>query len=136
MVRRAVRLGLWAGLAGAVGVGLLRAARWFRDVGAPPLTASWPPIPSGDGPAVAPAAEVEADPEPDPEAGLPAERPGTGGAAEPVDGACPASHPVKGKASSGLYHLPGMVAYERTNADTCFVDADAAEAAGFTRAKR
>jgi hypothetical protein len=58
------------------------------------------------------------------------------GQVEPVDGACPASHPVKGKASSGLFHLPGMVAYERANADTCFVDADAAEAAGFTRAKR
>ena len=53
-----------------------------------------------------------------------------------MDGGCPDSHPVKGKASSGLYHLPGMVAYGRTNADSCFVDADAAEAAGFTRAKR
>jgi hypothetical protein len=109
MVRRVVRVGLWAGLAGAAGVGLVQAARWFREVKPPMLAPTWPPL---------------ADVPP-----LPA-------STEPVDGACPASHPVKGKASSGLFHLPGMVAYERTNADTCFVDADAAEAAGFTRAKR
>jgi hypothetical protein len=103
-----VRVGLWAGLAGALTVGVVRAARWFRDVGTPPPPATWPPFP-------------ESKPVPN---------------AEPVDGACPDSHPVKAKASSGLYHLPGMVAYGRTNADSCFVDADAAEAAGFTRAKR
>jgi hypothetical protein len=114
MVRRVVRVGLWAGLAGAVGVGLLQAARWWREVGAPPLSPSWPPL--AESPDATPAT---AEP-----------------AIEPVDGSCPTTHPVKGKSSSGLYHLPGMVAYGRTNADTCFVDADAAEAAGFTRAKR
>ena len=48
----------------------------------------------------------------------------------------PASHPVKAKLSSMLYHLPGMAFYERTHPDRCYADADAAEADGFTRAKR
>src|ERR1700736_3189803 len=125
MVRRVVRVGLWAGLAGAVGVGLVQAARWFREVGAPPLSPSWPPPEAVPEPGSTPTA---------------ATRPAAGGqappAVDPVDGVCPVTHPVKAKTSSGLFHLPGMVAYERTNPDTCFVDAEAAEAAGFTRAKR
>ncbi|HEX2698895.1 MAG TPA: hypothetical protein VHM89_01665 [Acidimicrobiales bacterium] len=48
----------------------------------------------------------------------------------------PTSHPVKAKLSSMLYHLPGMAFYERTRPDRCYVDAAAAEADGFTRAKR
>jgi hypothetical protein len=114
-----VRVGLWAGLAGALTLGLVRAARWFRDVGTPPPTATWPPFPDSTRAVPEPVYEMVPDP-----------------VAEPVGGSCPDSHPVKGKTSSGLYHLPGMVAYGRTNADSCFVDADAAEAAGFTRAKR
>jgi len=55
---------------------------------------------------------------------------------DPVDGACPTSHPVKAKRSSKLFHLPGMAAYERTKPDRCYVDAAAAEADGFTRARR
>jgi len=55
---------------------------------------------------------------------------------EPVDGACPPSHPVKVKLSSGIFHLPGMFAYERTKPDRCYRDADSAGADGFTRAKR
>ncbi|HEY2332684.1 MAG TPA: hypothetical protein VGH94_12270 [Acidimicrobiales bacterium] len=135
MVRRALRIALWAGLLGGLTAGALRAARWFRDVGTPPPPAVWPPFPdlarpshgsepSSSGTAVPDAALSDEEMSPDT------------GAAEPVDGSCPESHPVKGKAASGLYHLPGMVAYSRTNADTCFVDAAAAEAAGFTRAKR
>lgn len=52
------------------------------------------------------------------------------------DGACPSSHPVKAKMSSGIYHLPGMLAYERTVADRCYPDEAAAEADGLRKAKR
>jgi hypothetical protein len=55
---------------------------------------------------------------------------------EPSGGTCPPSHPVKAKLSSRIFHLPGMFAYERTRADRCYVDAEAAEGDGFTRAKR
>ena len=44
---------------------------------------------------------------------------------------CPASHPVKGNASSMIYHEPGTSLYERTIPELCFRDAADAEAAGF-----
>jgi hypothetical protein len=47
-----------------------------------------------------------------------------------------ASHPVKAKESSGLYHMPGMLAYARTRPDRCYPSAEDAEADGFVRAKR
>ena len=53
-----------------------------------------------------------------------------------VDGdTCPASHPVKGKLSSGIYHVPGGANYERTHADRCYADEDAAQADGLRRSK-
>ncbi len=55
---------------------------------------------------------------------------------EPEDGECPASRPVKAKLSSGVFHLPGMMHYDRTNADRCYPDAAAAEADGLRQAKR
>jgi hypothetical protein len=54
----------------------------------------------------------------------------------PTDGACPTSHPVKLKESSGIFHLPGDLAYDRTVPDRCYRDAAAAEADGFRQAKR
>lgn len=54
----------------------------------------------------------------------------------PEAGSCPASHPVKAKLSSGVFHLPGMMYYERTNPDRCYADAAAAEADGLRQAKR
>ena len=62
-------------------------------------------------------------------------------AASPVwvesdDGACPISHPVKGKVTSGIFHVPGGQAYERTRADRCYADSIAAEADGMRQAKR
>ena len=53
-----------------------------------------------------------------------------------VDGQPPATHPVKAKMSSGIYHLPGMLAYTRTNPDRCYRDAASAEADGLRPAKR
>src|SRR5262249_47788180 len=49
---------------------------------------------------------------------------------------CPTSHPVKAKLSSGIFHLPGGVNYERTNPERCYVDAAAAEADGLRASKR
>jgi hypothetical protein len=54
---------------------------------------------------------------------------------EPIDGGCPASHPVKAKLTSGIYHLPGGLNYERTSPDRCYHDAGAAEADGLRGAK-
>ncbi|MDQ3146360.1 MAG: nuclease, partial [Actinomycetota bacterium] len=50
--------------------------------------------------------------------------------------ACPATHPVKAKLPSRIYHLPGMANYSRTVPDRCYADGDAAEADGFRKAKR
>ncbi len=47
------------------------------------------------------------------------------------DGSEPDGFPIKGNASSKLYHVPGSAFYERTVAEVWFRDADAAEAAGF-----
>jgi hypothetical protein len=46
------------------------------------------------------------------------------------------SHPVKGKLKSGIYHLPGMLNYDRTVPDRWYRDAAAAEADGLRIAKR
>lgn len=55
---------------------------------------------------------------------------------EPVDGACPASHPVKAKLASGIFHVPGGQSYERTVPDRCYRDAASAEADGLRASKR
>ncbi|HEC10260.1 MAG TPA: hypothetical protein ENI86_11970 [Acidimicrobiales bacterium] len=61
---------------------------------------------------------------------------GTGaGCVEPVDGRCPETHPVRAKKSSRIYHLPGMLNYDRMRPDVCFVSTEAAEAAGYRRSK-
>lgn len=54
----------------------------------------------------------------------------------PVDGACPPGFPVKAKERSGIYHEPGMMAYERTNPDRCYRTAVDAQNDGFRAAKR
>jgi hypothetical protein len=52
------------------------------------------------------------------------------------DGSCRDSYPVKVKLRSGLYHLPGMIMYDRTRADRCYKSAEDAIADGFEQAKR
>ncbi|NLD76636.1 MAG: hypothetical protein GX643_08200 [Acidimicrobiales bacterium] len=54
----------------------------------------------------------------------------------PVDGDCPDGHPIKAKLRSGIYHLPGMIAYARTIPDRCYATEIDAEADGLRRAKR
>jgi small subunit ribosomal protein S6 len=44
---------------------------------------------------------------------------------------CPEDFPVKGNASSRLYHTPGSPSYNRTIPEFCFASVEAAEAAGF-----
>jgi hypothetical protein len=55
---------------------------------------------------------------------------------EPVDGACPGTHPVKAKMSSRIYHVAGDLNYVRTHPDRCYRDPAAAEADGLRRAER
>jgi hypothetical protein len=50
-------------------------------------------------------------------------------------GTCPATHPIKAKMSSGIYHVPGGANYDRTHPDRCYIDAAAAEADGLRRSK-
>jgi hypothetical protein len=63
--------------------------------------------------------------------------PNTSGAwTEPnADGSCPPNHPVKAKLSSGIFHVPGGLNYERTHADRCYVDEASAEADGLRPSK-
>ncbi len=58
------------------------------------------------------------------------------GWADATDGACPATHPIKAKLASGIYHVPGGANYDRARADRCYVDTAAAEADGLRPAKR
>jgi hypothetical protein len=55
---------------------------------------------------------------------------------EPVDGACPLTHPVKGNANSGIYHVPGGRFYDSTVPERCYRDGTAAEADGMRASKR
>ena len=52
------------------------------------------------------------------------------------DDSCPVSHPIKAKLSSGIYHSPGGLNYERTKADRCYADGEAAETDGLRPSKR
>jgi large subunit ribosomal protein L4 len=49
------------------------------------------------------------------------------------DDSQPEGFPIKGNADSMLYHVPDSAFYERTTAEVWFVDAEAAEKAGFQR---
>ena len=44
---------------------------------------------------------------------------------------CPEAYPIKGNASSMIYHVPGRSTYDRTIPEFCFATIEAAEAAGF-----
>ena len=56
--------------------------------------------------------------------------------AEPIDGACPPGFPVKAKLTSGIFHVPGGLSYDRTKPDRCYPTAVAAEADGLRAARR
>ncbi len=44
---------------------------------------------------------------------------------------CPEAYPIKGNASSMIYHVPGRSTYDRTIPEFCFATIEAAEAVGF-----
>ncbi len=100
-------------------------------------------VPAPDDPTV-PASDRDGDLVPAPEdptvaqrkAGSPAAEPEPATWADPVDGACPEGYPIKAKVKSGIFHVPGGVAYERTSPDRCYPTAAAAEADGLRAAKR
>ena len=91
---------------------------------------AWPPLddrpPTSDPPAPPPAAPV---------ADEPAAAAGEQRWVAPVDGACPDGYPIKGKESSGIYHVPGGRFYERTIPERCYADEADAEADGYRRSK-
>lgn len=49
---------------------------------------------------------------------------------------CPPDHPIKGNASSRIYHQPGQPSYDRTVAEFCFATERDAEGAGYRPPKR
>ena len=112
----AVAYAVWKRLTGTGGGGDLVA------VGSPTELRPSPPVPVV--PSVPPVVTAGPDPAPSP------------AWVEPDDGSCPISHPVKGKLTSGIFHVPGGQNYERTRADRCYTDTRSAEADGLRQAKR
>lgn len=55
---------------------------------------------------------------------------------EPLDGACPTTHPIKAKLGSRVFRRPGMPTYEASKPDRCYASEGAARRAGFTEAQR
>ena len=112
-VKRALGLGLLAG------VGYAAYREYRKRVPEQPKDIEWasapfpfPPVPR---PAAPPSRALWAEPN--------------------DDGSCPTSHPIKGKTSSGIYHVPGGANYERTHPDRCYSDEDAALRDGLRRSK-
>lgn len=128
LLRKLGRLLRLAALATLV-IGVARAVLGMKK---PEVTgeASWPPLADEPAAAKAPAAKPA---NAKPTAANPASDTGW---VEPVDGACPASHPIKANAQSKIFHVPGGASYERTVAERCYLSAKGAEADGFRAAKR
>jgi hypothetical protein len=120
--KRAVFAGIIAGLAYAV----WRAIR--SRVPAPGTDVAWDTAPFPFPPVPRPGRVAASEPSP-------ADRDAPAWV-EPVDGACPATHPVKAKLSSGIYHVPGGQNYDRTHADRCYVDEQAAGDDGLRKSQR
>jgi len=53
----------------------------------------------------------------------------------PSLGSCPSWAPIKGNASSGIYHVPGGGSYDKTNPEECFSTEQAAVDAGYRKAR-
>ena len=151
-MRRFFRIGLRLGLLVGIGVAVLKIVQSRRsrtEDWSPVEAPSWPPLQEAP---VAPEPAAQAVPDtPAPvvtrsspaEPAAPPVAPAEPAPAEPAqlwvepeDGVCPASHPVKAKLSSNLFHLPGMVAYNRLRPDRCYPDEASAIKDGLTKAKR
>jgi hypothetical protein len=103
-----------------VGAGVVAGVAWalWRRLDRPDRTLEWQPRPF-------PLAPQPAAPEP-----------ATPAWVAPTDGTCPATHPVKAKVRSGIFHLPGGEFYDRTVPDRCYGTPAGAEADGLRAAKR
>jgi hypothetical protein len=117
-LKRALGLGL---LAGAV-YAIWRALETRRDA----ADVTWTPQPFPSPPMPVPRSVPAAGDAPD----------AAGDWLAPTDGTCPASHPVKAKLASGIYHVPGGLSYKRTRPDRCYADPASAEADGLRAARR
>ncbi|MGH9280824.1 MAG: hypothetical protein ACRD12_22390 [Acidimicrobiales bacterium] len=140
MFRRIVRLGFIGALLGGAGFAAVKIVQSRRAGPGLPSGTDWLPPKRPEKPLVEPemlhgvALKPEGDTfEGDADLGVQATQAGW---VEPEDGACPASHPIKAKMSSGIFHLPGMLAYDRTVPDRCYADEAGAEADGLRKAKR
>jgi hypothetical protein len=107
-----------------IAVAVSATATWWRRRSATPLPAAppvWPALASdADGAVATRVARAATD-----AAWVP---PG-------ADGSAPASHPIKAKETSGIYHVPGGRFYDRTKPDRCYATASAAEADGYRQSK-
>jgi len=75
----------------------------------------------------------QSDPSPEPAAPIPSAT----ASADPLpDGSCPPEFPIKGNATSGIYHTRGKQSYNKTKAEACFARPSDAEDAGFRAAKK
>jgi hypothetical protein len=136
---------LGAGILGGIGYAAWRA--WSARTADPARGVEWstapfpfPPVPrSTPEPVTTPAAPSAGPPARSsarPPARPPARRAPAHAWVEPnPDGSCPATHPIKAKLASGIYHRPGGANYTRTKPDRCYVDEAAAEADGLRASK-
>ncbi len=150
---RLTRLALLTVVVGAVvGLRQMAARRHGSSELGPPAT--WPPLERSEEPVGAVGDLVTATTPPSPSSAPPesdepvaavgdlvAEAAGAASPTDdpswvpPVDGACPASHPIKANSNSGIYHEPGGRFYDRTQPERCYADPAAAEADGYRAAK-
>ncbi|MGH9132824.1 MAG: hypothetical protein ACRDZZ_02730 [Ilumatobacteraceae bacterium] len=128
---------IWLGIIGGIGAACYTVWQRRQREPSPP---TWPPVDQaplrlvGGDKGAAPATFAEM-PVSDSAATDAASETAARGWVPPVDGACPAGYPVKGNASSGIYHVPGGRFYARTVPERCYASAADAEADGYRAAK-
>jgi hypothetical protein len=127
--QRSNRIG--AASAGAAGGGATAPAQGEdRPPSAPPPASSPPSKPAAAGAQPGASPTDAAITETSDDAAMAAEVP-EGAVAGSGERECPPDYPIKGNASSMIYHQPGLSSFERTIPDFCFATPEAAEAAGY-----
>jgi hypothetical protein len=131
-MRKAFKRAVFAGMLAGLAYALWRAIQ--ARVPAPANDVAWDTAPFPFPPVPRPGPIATSEPAPATAGPAPGDEQATW--VEPVDGACPASHPVKAKLSSGIFHVPGGQNYDRTHADRCYVDEGAATSDGLRKSQR